>query len=161
MEVNIEKIMDDIRAEIRAKEYSADMISFSEVAEKPSQNAEGLNSNELICNLNKANAICLIPHNNPLTGNRIVVFIKRVIRKLIRFYVRPIVEQQNEFNAQTIRSLNEIGKYTMELNARPDSDNMAKKIEMLELKLETANKENEELRRRLARLEQAMTENSK
>ena len=161
MEVNIEKIMDDIRAEIKEKGYTADMLSFKEVTGKTTFNGEGLDECELIDNLDTANSLCLVPFDRPLPGNPIVVFFKKVIRKLIRFYIRPTVEQQNEFNAQIVRAVNTVGKYAIEIKSRPDAEELSKKVEILELKLETATKENEELRRRLERLEQAITENNK
>jgi hypothetical protein len=103
----------------------------------------------------------VVPFDRPLPGNPIVVFFKKVIRKLIRFYIRPTVEQQNEFNAQIVRAVNTVGKYALEIKARPDSEELGKKVELLEMKLETANRENAELRARLERIEAALNTETK
>ena len=161
MEVNVEKIMEDIRAEIKEKGYTSDMLSFTEVTGKSTFKGEGLDECDLVDNLDTANSLCMVPFDRPLPGNPIVVFFKKVIRKLIRFYIRPTVEQQNEFNAQIVRAVNTVGKYALEIKARPDSEELGKKVELLEMKLETANKENAELRARLERIEAALNTETK
>lgn len=157
MEVNIEKIMDDIRNEIKEKGYTADMLSFNDVSGVVSEPAE-LDESSLVASLNAANSICCVPFDPPLTGNPILKFIKKVIRKLIRFYIRPTVEQQNEFNAQIVRAANTMATYTLELSERPTVDALESKLAVAELKIATVVKENEELRRRLEKLEAAMLE---
>ncbi|MBQ9116204.1 MAG: hypothetical protein IJY04_04210 [Clostridia bacterium] len=158
MEINIEKIMDDIRSEIKEKGYTADMLSFSDVTGITSELSDGFNYHELTVNLNVANDICMVPFDRPLPGNPIVVFIKKVIRKLIRFYIRPTVEQQNDFNAQMVRCVNILGNHAKAAAEAPSVDELSGKIELLELKLATATKENDELRARLDRLESALSE---
>ena len=37
---------------------------------------------------------------------RIIVFVKRVIRKLCRFLIEPVIEEQNRFNADTTAAIN-------------------------------------------------------
>ena len=155
MEVNIEKIMDDIRAEIKEKGYTSDMLSFKDVTGKGASHGEMLSDTELADTLDTANSLAVVPFDRPITGNPIAVFIKKLIRKLIRFYIRPIVEQQNEFNAQLLIATETVGRRSAEGGAAE----LSKKVETLEAELEKANKENEELRQRLERLEQRMTEN--
>ena len=91
----------------------------------------------------------MVPFDRPIYGNRIAVFIKRLIRKLIRFYIRPTVEQQNEFNVSMSRAMSTVGKYAIELHSEALLDRMNE----LEAKLKQVNEENEELRRRLEKLE--------
>ncbi len=40
---------------------------------------------------------------------RFIVLFKKALRKMIRWYISPIVEEQNEFNAQVTGALNEMG----------------------------------------------------
>ncbi len=55
----------------------------------------------------------------PLVGP-LVVFIQRVIRIGLRWYINPIVEQQNAFNDSVVRALTEIEIRQAELNRRLD-----------------------------------------
>ena len=152
MEVNIEKIMDDIRAEIKEKGYTSDVLSFTDVTGKSTSRGETLTDCELMDTVETADSLALVPCDRPITGNPIAVFIKKIIRKFIRFYVCPTVDQQNEFNACVVTATEATSKRTVELT---------KKVTELEQKLETAAKENEELRQRLDRLEKALTDNGK
>ena len=43
----------------------------------------------------------------PVVG-RAASLTKRVVRLLLRWYINPIVDQQNDFNAAVVRALNEI-----------------------------------------------------
>ncbi len=43
----------------------------------------------------------------PVVG-RGIALTKRTVRLLLRWYINPIVDQQNDFNAATVRALNEI-----------------------------------------------------
>ena len=43
----------------------------------------------------------------PVVG-RAVSLTKRVVRLLLRWYINPIVDQQNDFNAAVVRALNEL-----------------------------------------------------
>ena len=43
----------------------------------------------------------------PVVG-RGVALAKRVVRLLLRWYINPIVDQQNDFNAAAVRALNEL-----------------------------------------------------
>ncbi len=50
----------------------------------------------------------------PLIG-RGIAYAKRVTRLLLRWYINPIVEQQNNFNAATTRALLQINAYLEQL----------------------------------------------
>ena len=145
MEVNIEKIMDDIRTEIKEKGYTSNMLSFKDVTGKFTASGESLSESELKEALDTADSLAIVPFDRPITGNRIAVFIKKLIRKLIRFYIRPTVEQQNEFNNCI---------YTV-------TDTLSEKVIALEKQLDAATKANEELRQRIDRLEQVLAGNGK
>ena len=64
-------------------------------------------------NLREANAICHIHYYRPIyscrkwVGNWIV-FGKKVARKLLKFLIEPMVEEQNKFNSAMVRTLNDI-----------------------------------------------------
>lgn len=152
MEVNVEKIMEEIRTEIKEKGYTSNTLSFTDV--NGTGTYHGAMDGDYAYTVETANSLCMVPFDGPLTGNPLAVFFKKIIRKLIRFYIRPIVEMQNEFNAQVVHALELNGENA--LPAPAVSDEVNKKLEKLEKDLEKANKENEELRRRLEKLEEAI-----
>lgn len=61
----------------------------------------------------------------PVAG-RLEVLGKRVIRIMLRWYINPIVEQQNDFNSAVLRALyeieSEVDALRAELGASPESE---------------------------------------
>ena len=152
-EFNIEEVMDEIRKEIKEKGLTSDMLSFSDVtsvsvADDGSFSKAGLDS----CLANLSDSY-VIRDNRQLSGNPIVVFIERVIRKLTRFYVKPIVDAQTEFNAYTVQTANMLSRYVCDDLEKTNTKQLEEKIELLELKLRTAIKENNTLHGRIDSLE--------
>lgn len=152
-EFNIEEVMDDIRKEIKEKGLTSDMLSFSDVAsvsvaDESSFSKAGLDN--CLANLSDSYVITESRH---ISGNPIVVFIKKVIRKLTRFYIKPIVEAQTEFNAYTVQTANMLSRYVYDNLEKPSEKQLEEKIELLELKLQTAAKENNMLQSRIEALE--------
>lgn len=124
-ELNVEKIMEEIRYEIREKGYTKDMLSFSDVDIETEDTKVGIEKferikfNEELFNLNmlwNVNPYREIDVKPGLKG-KCVAFIKKIIRKCIRFYLAPIVWEQDTFNATTVRLLNMMNLY-MEENQR-------------------------------------------
>ena len=153
MDINIEKIMDDIRAEIKEKGYTAGMLSFSEVVGAVTATDSGkfdkAEYNGVVSYLGASNNV---PISMPLSGNPIIVFIKKIIRKLTRVTIRPIAQHQTEYNAYTARAFSMVGNY-IEENSTVTSVELLNKLEVLELKLQTAAREIDKLNARIAELE--------
>ena len=151
--INGKEISAQIRAEIKEKGYTADMLSFSEVVGAVSTGADGkFNSDEyngVVTYLGSAN---VVPLSMPLKGNPIIVFIKKVIRKLTRVTIRPIAQHQTEYNAYTARAFSMIGNYIEESSMVSNAD-LLNRLEVMELKLQTAAKEIDKLNARIAELE--------
>jgi hypothetical protein len=55
----------------------------------------------------------------PIVGP-LIVFVQRVMRIGLRWYINPIVEQQNAFNDSVVRALTELELRQSELNRRVD-----------------------------------------
>jgi len=99
--INIEEIMAEIRREIAEKGYKNDDISFSDIPvyssaeEIATSNLSGENLYLLQVKYN-------IATHRPLKSSRaigsLIIFVKKIIRKLIKFYIEPIVTDQNEIN---------------------------------------------------------------
>ncbi len=154
MSVNIEEIMNDIRAEIKEKGYTADgILSFNEIATVSTNRVENNFSvndyNGVVSYLNTAYAV---PVSMPLPGNPIIVFIKKIIRKFTRVTIRPVTEHQTEYNAYTARAFGMISTY-IEENSGVTATQLSERLNMLELKLQTATKEIDRLNIKISELE--------
>lgn len=148
--INIEEIMAQIKAEIAEKGLTPDMLSFEDVSyKKPVQAAAdpGASLADAADAFAYVNSHHYVQPYKPLPGNPVAVFIKKVIRKLTKFYVEPVVFEQNSFNAATVNILN-VMKNTAE-NAEKNNDASADLMSRLET-LELAQKE---LRSRIDSLE--------
>ncbi len=162
--INIEEIMDEIRREIKEKGLSADMLSFEDVpCPKPEDAIKGnaLDSEEIRNALIYMNGHYNVQPYKPLGGNALVVFIKKVIRKLTKFYVEPVVFEQNTYNANTIRVLNALCQAAPQPAAAAPAE-LLQRLETLELnqmhltkRLEALQQENDALRAALEGREQA------
>lgn len=153
--IDIEEIMADIRREITEKHLTPDMLSFEDVPyDKPGEavNKCSLQSPEARDAMVYLHSHYAVQPYKPLSGNPIAVFVKKVIRKLTKFYLEPVVADQNEVNANIVRMLN-----ALEQSAQTSGTQTAeKRLAVLELQqkqtaaeLAALRKENAALRARL------------
>ena len=90
--INVEEIMSQIRAEIKASGADQTPLSFAD------QNAVATGDR-------LDEAVKYISYNYEIqpyevyTGNPVKVFIKKAIRKTVSYFILPIVAQQNRLNA--------------------------------------------------------------
>jgi hypothetical protein len=152
-EFSIEEVLDDIRKEIAEKGLVSDILSFSDVAGISSADGEDFSGKKLEMCIADLNGSCVITESRRIEGSPLIVFIKRVIRKLTRFYVKPIVDAQNEFNEYTVRTANMLSRYVYDNSEK----RLEEKIEALELKLQAAANENKMLISRIEALEAALS----
>lgn len=113
--INVETIIEQIKREIQEKGYSPSDLSFmdaEEITGLPDSNSYDFGI--LDENLNMANQCCNVNCYQPLTGNKVAVLIKKLIRKCTSFFVVPVVVNQNEYNAYSVRTLNQIRYFILE-----------------------------------------------
>jgi len=149
-EINIEKIMEEIRSEIKEKGYDASVLSFDDLKYDLKTDDEKFDCDFFLEHINFINHNYQVETERPLTGNTIFVFIKRVIRKLTRFYIRPAVDSQNQFNVCIVRTLNCVKDYIQENEDLKNRYSEASQIiEALELRQRHMENEIEELKRKI------------
>lgn len=105
------------------------MLSFEDVPySKPQDNSgsQGIASEDVQTSLRYINSHHTVQPYKPLGGNPVFVFVKKVIRKLTKFYVEPVVFEQNEFNGHTVKVIN-----ALKSTAEKDSESAAKQDELL------------------------------
>lgn len=134
MAVNVEVVVNEIKAQIEENKEQSDIPTFVEVMSVLDPcvvEYDGTELHNLVCAYNDNSYII---ESTPIKGNRLIVFIKRVIRKLTRFYIRPIVDKQNSINAMTGRVLSAIDN-DMQSKGFCNMSELAEKSALLELKL--------------------------
>lgn len=157
MSVDVEKIMSEIHGDIEKNQIGSELISFEE-AEKLMPREEERHSdlpfdNDYLCErIRCMQASSHIDPDPPITGNKLSVFIKRLVRKFTQFRIKPVIDVQNQCNLETLRVFTEIEKYIDE-NTNQNTVELYKAVCMMEIKLKNANMQIEELSRRLERLE--------
>ncbi|MBQ6035106.1 MAG: hypothetical protein IJL33_06385 [Ruminococcus sp.] len=141
--INIEEIMAEIKQKIKEQGLTADMLSFEDVPYK--KNAQSGSASEA---LDYISTHYYIQPYKELQGNGIKVFFKKVLRKLMKFYVEPVVFEQNDFNANAVTVIKSL--------TENKSADMSSKVEAMELahkelmiRLDNLERENAELRSRL------------
>ena len=134
--VNVEEIMKQIRAEIAEKGLQDDAIEFEELIGIDSmEGPQGFNRkrlNENVTYLNEYWEVLAYRELYVSSGlkGKVFVFVKKVIRKLTKFYVEPIVNDQNQYNASVTRCMNEMKRFIRE--TQQENQELKKRIEELE-----------------------------
>ena len=110
--INVEEIMKQIKADINAKGYTNDLLSFDDViVDVSSMNVVKIDRLQFNEDLYVANHEWNVNPYRPLQGGKLRVFVRKVIRKLVYFFVEPIVMAQDGFNASVVRMMNQMSCY--------------------------------------------------
>jgi len=143
--INIEEIMAEIKRGIKEQGLTADMLSFEDVPFK--KTAQGGSASEA---LDYITSHYYIQPYKELKGNPVKVFIKKVIRKLVKFYVEPVVFEQNDFNANAVTVMKSLSEgQAADLSGKVETLELAQK-ELL-IRLDKLERENNELRAKLSK----------
>lgn len=121
--INIENIMQEIRESIKSRNYENSNLSFEDIEMQDMESVvftvSAFDLEELEQNVKFANARCNVQAYRYLSSHRpvigkVVTFIKKIIRKSCKFYIEPIVEDQNGFNISMARTCNQLLAYVKE-----------------------------------------------
>ena len=143
---NVDDIMADIRKKIKEENLSSAVLSFDDI---PLNGPEvllrgGYDTNALQCSTEYVSCRNQVVWNTPIQGNPVKCFIKKVIRKLVQFYVVPIIEQQNALNGNVSNALLQVNGFIQKA-AASDPAIISMRIEELELRQLYNKKEIEDL----------------
>lgn len=135
--VDVEKIMQEIREEIKEKGLDKEILSFESGRPKQSDYMyDCFDMDFLLDSIDKVNRTCLLQPNKPIIGNPISVLVKKTIRKLTRFYIAPIVCDQSEFNVYMTRAVNSFRYYIEEnIKDKETISELVLRVEALEKQL--------------------------
>ena len=96
---DVEEIINDVN-----NFANGDIGAFSSTCDAAVKRIDEVSDNSLLVRLNNSYTFDL---NVPLPNTNIFYrFVAKVIRKLIRWYVKGVAVQQEEFNAHTVQYLN-------------------------------------------------------
>ena len=136
-EINVEKIMDEIRRQIPAEEAGWEKLRFEDI---PVENGCGAESEgafdrrEFDHEVKSLAAQSTVSYFHPIPGGKLKRFVKRVLRKLIRFCVEPICEEVAAFQKRVVSSLQHMRRFVGRYNA----DCLRREEELEELRAEVA-----------------------
>lgn len=152
--INIEDIMKEIRAEIKEKGYDSSMLSFDDVKCNTSLNdGSGISSEDFSRDLQFVKLNCCVQPYKELEGPKPVVVFRKILRKLIKFYIEPVVNDQNAVNLRYVRMIDYLNGLVKPDRDVPDMRELAVQIEDLELKIKNVSLYSEALEKRIALLE--------
>ena len=102
--------MDEIREDIKTRSIAENIPDFADIDVSPDMISANVNINddsldvaECIRDLNDTHEV---GYFELYSGNPVKVFIKKLIRKLLKFLILPITERQNLFNANVVKYVN-------------------------------------------------------
>lgn len=112
--IDIEQLMAQIRRDISAKGYKPEQLSFKDpeavAEEKMKEQKRKREHANLEREMQYLSSHYEVQPYSIITGNKIKVFIKRVIRKSVAFFFLPVIKQQNEVNYSYFAILSELNK---------------------------------------------------
>ena len=116
--INVEAIMQEIRSNITKRDIEnivlPDLNDIRLIYSGSTKNA--FDMDEFNRNISNNNMKCNVIIDKPITSHRrfsgkLIIFAKKVIRKILKWYINSIFDQQNEFNSSVTRSFNDVNKY--------------------------------------------------
>jgi hypothetical protein len=120
--INIKNISCEIRKNIKESGLSKNALTFDDNFDEiflsliPTNN----NGDDIEQVLEFLRNSWNIQPNKHLDGNRLIVFVKRVIRKLIKFIIVPIINEQNIFNRYVLNVLEKNYELIKEVDSLQD-----------------------------------------
>lgn len=137
-DLNIEEIMKEIQRNSRDKRYQdVDSQMDDVIVDTNNLKALEFDSYEFEDNVFALNGIWKVKAVRPLTGNLVKRLLKRFCRRLVLFFVEEIVDDQNTFNASTVRLMNQLNCYVEEVNSQ--REDMMLRIKELESQVNQLN----------------------
>jgi len=133
-DINIELIMQEIKAEIKEKGYNNDLLSFNDIViDTSGMNASNFDKIAFNEEIYTVNHTWNVQAYRVLSGSKVALFFKKVVRKMVYFFVEPIVLEQDGFNASVVRLMNQINCYVDE--TKEQNELLQKQVEELTEKI--------------------------
>ena len=133
-DINIESIMQQIKADIKEKGYTNDLLSFNDIViDTSGMNASNFDKIAFNEEIYTVNHTWNVQAYRVLSGSKVALFFKKVVRKMVYFFVEPIVLEQDGFNASIVRLMNQMNCYVDE--TKRQNEVLMKQVEELTEKI--------------------------
>ncbi|MCM1244102.1 MAG: hypothetical protein NC293_00475 [Roseburia sp.] len=111
--INVEEIMEKIRTEIKEKGYKESDLSFLDIpiSTFPEASQESFDLDKLREKLQRVNETYGVDYYKVIEGGGIKTFIKKAIRKILKFLLYPLCQNQELFNAFSVQTMNQLFLY--------------------------------------------------
>jgi len=105
--VDVKSVVQEIRLEIEANGYTNDMLGFTDDFDERllADVASFRNTDDIEQDLATIDYKWNVPFYRPLFGNKLTILVKRIVRKLNKFQLFAILNDQNTFNRSVARIL--------------------------------------------------------
>ncbi len=130
--IDVEEIMKEIRDEIKEKGYKESDLSFSDI---PISNfaeieQESFDLDKLREKLQRVNETYGVDYYKVIEGGGIKNFVKKAIRKTLKFLLYPLCQNQEQFNFFSAQTMNQLFLYIQMQEKRINElENLQKKEE--------------------------------
>lgn len=117
--IDMNQILEDIQQIVELREYSNLPVIFDDINLRLSDLNAEYDENSFFDNIhNMNNSYCVQAYRNIKSRcgivGKIILFVKKILRKSIKFYIEPIVTDQNLFNVNVVGAINEIRNYIVD-----------------------------------------------
>lgn len=133
-QIDIEVIMAEIKKSSRKKRFEEGANFSDGVIDTGNLIVTEFDQYKFEDDVYTLNGAWKVESDRELTGNPVKRFLKRIFRRLYLFFIEKIVDDQNAFNAQTVRLMNELNCYVAE--TREENEDLKKQIIELYGKIE-------------------------
>lgn len=129
-EINVEEIMAEIRADIKARGLVDDAPDFDSVI--MSDVDFEYDKHVMIAQIDGMHRDYNVQWYKEIVGNKLKIFVKKVIRKMISFVIGPMNAEQVQFNFDTMNAVTQMASYIIECEEKIDE--LEKRIATIEEK---------------------------
>lgn len=109
-QINIESIMEEIRENVKNRKYPREALDFEFVMQVDEPKA--FDEEEFRTELHSIRFNMELRYDEPIQGKGILV--KKIVKKLNQFYVKPLLEKQSRTNNAMLTLINQMGDYILQ-----------------------------------------------
>jgi len=112
IKVNVDEIMKEIRKKTESRGITEEILSFKEgqISDLDGDECSSFDTAGFQRIMDQADEATVLSYYHPMKGKRITSFPKRIMRKLNKGLLLPIVEQQSVFNESVVKALSMLGR---------------------------------------------------